>query len=104
MTGFKYHWRFKNNKIVNLCFADDLMIFCHRDVSFVRLVKEALHEFELLSGLSHSLNKSHVFFSSVRHTAKQEILNIVDFQEGKIFVRYIGTHRALSYAGKSPTH
>ena len=37
---------------------------------------------------------------SVGHTAKQEILNIVGFQEGKTFVRYLGTYRALSYAGR----
>ena len=61
-VGFKYHQRYKDYKIANLCFVDDLMIFCHGDVSFVNLIKKALREFETLSSLSPSLNLSGLLF------------------------------------------
>nr|KAJ0215658.1 hypothetical protein LSAT_V11C300101270 [Lactuca sativa] len=28
-NGFKFHWRCKKQEITHLCFADDLMVFCH---------------------------------------------------------------------------
>ena len=28
---FKYHWGCKKLGIINLCFADDVMLFCHGD-------------------------------------------------------------------------
>lgn len=59
---FKFHWRCEKNKIINLCFADDLMIFCKGDINSVSLIKEALDEFQGLSGLSPSPPKSHMFF------------------------------------------
>ncbi|KAG5565783.1 hypothetical protein RHGRI_001640 [Rhododendron griersonianum] len=36
--------------MVNLCFADDLMIFCKGELSSIKLIKDALTEFEALSG------------------------------------------------------
>ncbi|CAH1421913.1 unnamed protein product [Lactuca virosa] len=56
--NFKYHWRCQSQKITHLSFADDLLIFCHGNASSVRVVKEALDEFKLVSGLSISIPKS----------------------------------------------
>ncbi|GJZ62659.1 hypothetical protein Tco_0618796, partial [Tanacetum coccineum] len=38
---FKYHHGCKELKLVNLCFADDLMIFCHGDVTSAGVVNDA---------------------------------------------------------------
>lgn len=43
--NFKFHWRCGKNRIVNLCFADDLMVFCKRHVPSVKLIKIGLMEF-----------------------------------------------------------
>ncbi|XP_028108374.1 uncharacterized protein LOC114307170 [Camellia sinensis] len=72
--SFKFHWRCKKSKIVNLCFADDLTIFCKGDMHSVSLIKEGLEEFKALSGLSPSLQKSHIFFSSCDTKLRDEIL------------------------------
>ncbi|XP_058208177.1 uncharacterized protein LOC131321190 [Rhododendron vialii] len=87
---FKFHWKCGSTKLVNLCFADDLMIFCKGEVSSITLIKQSLTEFETLSGLSPSPTKSNIFFSGVNHTTKSSISNILGFQEGSLLVRYLG--------------
>ncbi|GJW37663.1 putative reverse transcriptase domain, reverse transcriptase zinc-binding domain protein [Tanacetum coccineum] len=59
---FKYHHGCKGLQLVNLCFADDLMIFCNGDLISAELIKEALNEFSKVSGLFPNLNKSTLFF------------------------------------------
>nr|GFB27352.1 hypothetical protein [Tanacetum cinerariifolium] len=68
---FKYHWKCKDLKITHLCFADDLMLFCHGDSKSVSILKNSLDEFGSVSGLLPSSLKSKVFF-------------------GKLPVRYLG--------------
>ncbi|GFZ05002.1 hypothetical protein Acr_17g0005740 [Actinidia rufa] len=58
--------------------------------ALVWCLREALKEFEDPSGLSPSLNISHVSFSGVEGRVKNEILNLLVFREGKLPVRYIG--------------
>ena len=87
---FKFHWRCNQPKIINLCFADDLMLFCKGDVKSVKHIQDSLSEFESLSGLSPSPGKSSVFFSGVQHSIRNEILQLLGFKEGTLPVRYLG--------------
>ncbi|KAH7836205.1 hypothetical protein Vadar_033678 [Vaccinium darrowii] len=87
---FKFHWRCNQPKIINLCFADDLMLFCKGDVNSVKHIQNSLSEFESLSGLSPSPGKSSIFFSGVQHSTRIEILQLLDFKEGTLPVRYLG--------------
>ncbi|XP_028124903.1 uncharacterized protein LOC114321868 [Camellia sinensis] len=87
---FKFHWRCDKTKIVNLCFADDLMIFCKGDVFTVSVIKEGLDEFQSLSGLSPSPHKSHIFFSGCEKNLRVELLNVIKFNEDVLPVRYLG--------------
>ena len=63
--------------IANLCFADDLIIFCNGDMHSVSLIKEPLEEFKFLSGISPSLEQSHVFFSGVDENVRRDILGVL---------------------------
>ncbi|GKA28195.1 reverse transcriptase domain-containing protein, partial [Tanacetum coccineum] len=47
----KYHWGCKKLSILNLCFVDDLMLFFHGDVISASIIKRALDEFCLVSGI-----------------------------------------------------
>lgn len=87
---FKFHWTCGKNKIVNLCFADDLMIFCKGHVQSVELIKQGLIEFQVLSGLTPNPNKSHIFFFGCDHHLRRSILEVTQFQEGKLPIRYLG--------------
>lgn len=128
LPDFQFHWKCGLNRLVNLCFADDLMIFCEGEVSSITHFQSSLTEFEALSGLSPSPGESNFFFSGVNHTSKCAILDILGFKEGSLPVRYVGvpllstklkhsdcktmvdriviktkswTDRYLSYAGRS---
>ncbi|XP_028064891.1 uncharacterized protein LOC114267989 [Camellia sinensis] len=76
LPNFKFHWRCEKAKIVNLCFADDLMISCKGDVYSVNTIKEGLEELKVLSGLSPSPSKSHIFFSSCEKKLRDEITEL----------------------------
>lgn len=62
---FHFHWKCDQPKLVNLCFADDLMIFCKGELRSIQHIQAALSEFESLSGLSPSPGKSSIFFSGI---------------------------------------
>ncbi|XP_022032639.1 uncharacterized protein LOC110933740 [Helianthus annuus] len=81
-SPFRYHAHCAKQKIINVLFADDLFIFVHGDTVSVKRVKEALQTFTNISGLAPSLAKSTVFFCNVPHSIRQEILDIMPFQEG----------------------
>ncbi|GKE20007.1 RNA-directed DNA polymerase, eukaryota, reverse transcriptase zinc-binding domain protein [Tanacetum coccineum] len=55
---FQYHFGCKSLKLVNVCFADDLLVMCHGDTSSVEVIKRALDEFSASSGLLPNSSKS----------------------------------------------
>ncbi|KAK3184843.1 hypothetical protein Dsin_032129 [Dipteronia sinensis] len=73
--SFKFHWRCDKIKLSHLCFADDLIMLCHGSLSSARVVKAALDEFSLLSGLHANHAKSNIFTSGVSHTINQQLIN-----------------------------
>ena len=89
-NSFKYHWRCKDQKITHLCFADDLMIFCHGNIASVKVIKDSLNEFAGIAGLHPNLSKSNIFFGNVNPRTKKNILDTLQFVEGKLPMRYLG--------------
>lgn len=89
-SDFHFHWKCSKNKIINLCFADDLMFFCKGDVGSVRHIHASLTEFESLSGLKPSPNKSQIFFFGVEASTRRDILSVLGFIEGFLPVKYLG--------------
>lgn len=87
---FQYHARCHDLGIVNLCFADDLMMFCNGDKDSLLIIKNSLEEFTSVSGLQPSLPKSTIFFANVNDTIKAEIQSIIPFAEGIFPIRYLG--------------
>ncbi|XP_031258575.1 uncharacterized protein LOC116116663 [Pistacia vera] len=85
--SFKHHWRCKE---LNLCFADDLMIFCHADENSLGIVKRALDRFTFWAGLKANPSKSNIFFSEMSEESKQALLSILGYQEGKLPMKYLG--------------
>ncbi|XP_028087066.1 uncharacterized protein LOC114287814 [Camellia sinensis] len=87
---FKFHWRCEKTKIVNLCFADDLMIFSRGDPHTVNLIMQGLEEFRSLSGLTPSPSKSNIYLSRCNLELKEAILHIINFTKGSLPVKYLG--------------
>ncbi|KAL0292908.1 UNVERIFIED_CONTAM: hypothetical protein Sangu_3248500 [Sesamum angustifolium] len=61
--GFSFHWRCKEIGLFQLCFADDLLLFCKADVASVRIFRQGLDEFAKLSGLHANPQKSQLILS-----------------------------------------
>ncbi|KAK2662114.1 hypothetical protein Ddye_000688 [Dipteronia dyeriana] len=61
--NFKYHWRCDKLKLSHLYFTDDMIMFCHGSYHSTLVLKLALDEFFLLSGLCANHAKSNIFIS-----------------------------------------
>ncbi|GJW16317.1 RNA-directed DNA polymerase, eukaryota, reverse transcriptase zinc-binding domain protein, partial [Tanacetum coccineum] len=72
---FKYHWGCKDIKLAQLCFADDLLMLCNGDHQSVKTLKDGLMEFSKSSGLIPNMNKSTIFFGSIKEDEKKRILD-----------------------------
>ncbi|GJT01793.1 RNA-directed DNA polymerase, eukaryota, reverse transcriptase zinc-binding domain protein [Tanacetum coccineum] len=81
---FKYHFGCKSLKITHLCFADDLLMFCHGDPGSVKVLKQSLDEFSGYSGLLPNMQKSSIFFGGLSDVEQQNIINIIPFSIGKL--------------------
>ncbi|GKA60190.1 putative RNA-directed DNA polymerase, eukaryota, reverse transcriptase zinc-binding domain protein, partial [Tanacetum coccineum] len=87
---FQYHHLCEQQRIINLCFADNLFLFARGHPSLVSVIMDALEEFKQVSGLVPSIPKSTAYFCNVPNAIKASILNSMPFAEGVLPVRYLG--------------
>ncbi|GJS96055.1 RNA-directed DNA polymerase, eukaryota, reverse transcriptase zinc-binding domain protein [Tanacetum coccineum] len=88
---FQYHFGCKKLKITNVCFADDLLMFCHADKSSVKVLKESIDEFGKVVGLIPNYNKSTIIFGCLDDEEKKDMLEVMPFKVEKLPIRYLGT-------------
>ncbi|GKE74383.1 RNA-directed DNA polymerase, eukaryota, reverse transcriptase zinc-binding domain protein [Tanacetum coccineum] len=86
---FKYHFGCKEIRLAHLCFADDLLVVCNCDKDSLKVVKEALNEFSMVSGLFPNLSKSTIFFRSINEKESKCLLEVLPFQCGKLPMKYL---------------
>jgi hypothetical protein len=80
--GFGFHHRCARLQLTHLCFTDDLLIFydaCHTSIS---IIKAALLEFEILSGLRANPSKSFLFCVEISNRLKDGLLSDLQMREG----------------------
>ncbi|KAL0295220.1 UNVERIFIED_CONTAM: hypothetical protein Scaly_3107900 [Sesamum calycinum] len=87
---FQYHWKCKELGLTNLCFADDVLLFCKAQLSSIKVLTDTLTEFATLSGLKVNQAKSQIILSSSVQQERQQILEYLGFQEGSLPIRYLG--------------
>nr|GEY29857.1 RNA-directed DNA polymerase, eukaryota, reverse transcriptase zinc-binding domain protein [Tanacetum cinerariifolium] len=61
---FQFHHLCEKQKIINICFADDLFLFARGHPSSVDVIMQGLEEFKNISGLVSSIPKSTAFLMS----------------------------------------
>ncbi|KAJ0604634.1 putative RNA-directed DNA polymerase [Helianthus annuus] len=89
-AGFRFHHKCEKQRIISLCFADDLFLFARGDPNSASVILESLNLFKNMSGLVPSMNKSTVFFWGVPNYVKDQIRSLMQFEEGVLPVRYLG--------------
>ncbi|KAL2240785.1 UNVERIFIED_CONTAM: hypothetical protein Sindi_0719700 [Sesamum indicum] len=87
---FTYHLKCESSKIFQLGFADDLLLFCRADFDSIRVFKEGLDWFAEVSGLWLNVQKTHLTISRLAQELKDQMLEILGFQEGHLPIRYLG--------------
>ncbi|XP_062113464.1 uncharacterized protein LOC133824560 [Humulus lupulus] len=87
---FRFHPMCKHLHLVNICFADDLILFCKGNFRSVQLLFKGILSFCNSSGLTANLNKSQLFFGEVATEVKINILNYVALGEGRFPSKYLG--------------
>uniref|UniRef100_A0A803Q0X5 Reverse transcriptase domain-containing protein n=1 Tax=Cannabis sativa TaxID=3483 RepID=A0A803Q0X5_CANSA len=88
--GFRYHPLCKSLKLVNLCFADDLILFSKGNIQSIQVLKDTLNEFHATTGLAINTNKSQIYLGGVESKAKHDILMEINLSEGKFPLKYLG--------------
>ncbi|GJT76728.1 RNA-directed DNA polymerase, eukaryota, reverse transcriptase zinc-binding domain protein [Tanacetum coccineum] len=86
---FQYHFGCKSLKVSHVCFANDLLVMCHGDTTFVGIIKRALDEFSVCFGLHPNHSKSTVFFGSMKEDECSHIYSYSPLVIGKLPVRYL---------------
>ncbi|KAL0295432.1 UNVERIFIED_CONTAM: putative mitochondrial protein [Sesamum calycinum] len=123
-TQFQYHWKCKEPGLINLCFADDVLLFCKAHIPSIQVLTDALSEFAILSGLKVNPAKSQTIISLgvngkdpglrgiprrlttcqvFRYTLTSSRLTLADCRPliDKVDTRLAGwNHLNLSYAGR----
>ncbi|XP_062086176.1 uncharacterized protein LOC133792286 [Humulus lupulus] len=87
---FWFHPMCKSLKIINLCFADDLVIFCKANYNSVQIIKQLFDEFCTSSGMKANLNKSQVFFGGISAQDKSQLQEVLHLEEGSFPLKYLG--------------
>ncbi|XP_062111652.1 uncharacterized protein LOC133823078 [Humulus lupulus] len=88
--AFRFHPMCKSLKIINLCFADDLVIFCKANYDSVQIIKQMFDEFCNSSGMKANLNKSQVFFGGISAQDKSQLQEVLHLEEGSFPLKYLG--------------
>ncbi|XP_062112946.1 uncharacterized protein LOC133824095 [Humulus lupulus] len=87
---FRFHPRCKKLKLVSLCFADDLVLFCKGDDASVQVIQDCFKSFSRASGLTANLDKSRVYFGGLTEKETKEILKGLHYTEGTFPLKYLG--------------
>lgn len=89
-SEFHYHPKCKKQRIIQLSFVDDLLMFCRGDVKFVTCLYKCFMVFSEASGLVANVDKSNVYFGGVKQGIQDQILQELQFVKGELPFKYMG--------------
>jgi hypothetical protein len=90
VPNFNFHSKCEHLNIINLSFADDLLIFTRGDVISVELVMAKLQTFSQSTGLVVNPSKCKVYYGGVDDLVKNNIRAVTSFADGSLPFRYLG--------------
>ncbi|XP_039037529.1 uncharacterized protein LOC120174872 [Hibiscus syriacus] len=87
---FRFHPKCKKNPLTHICFADDLLLFCHGSLDSVVGVVSFLDKFYEISGLRLNATKTGFFTCGISEDKVELIQRATGFRIGQLPVRYLG--------------
>lgn len=85
-----FHPKCAKLHLSHLSFADDLLLFSEVSLSSLQGVKLVLAEFQQLSGLGVSYDKSEMYYCGISTELKHQLAVVLGIRLGKFSVRYLG--------------
>ncbi|KAL0448195.1 UNVERIFIED_CONTAM: LINE-1 reverse transcriptase [Sesamum latifolium] len=97
--GFGYHWQCTELSLFQLCFADDLLLFCKAEVPLVSIFQQGLQRFATMSGLHANPSKSQLIISKSAAHMRADLLGHLTSARGAFrFVDPYGSSYILGMA------
>ncbi|KAK2357065.1 hypothetical protein QL285_094374 [Trifolium repens] len=90
VPDFNFHSKCEHLNIINLSFADNLLIFTRGDIISVELVMDKLQMFSQSTGLVVNPSKCKVYYGGVDDLVKNNIRAVTSFADGSLPFRYLG--------------
>lgn len=79
---FHFHPRYKRFNLIHMYFANDLLMFCRADMTFIILLQETFHKFSVASGLKATIEKSFIYMVGTSNNLKNDILQVLAYVVG----------------------
>lgn len=101
IPNFNFHSKCEKIQIIDVSFADDLLLFSRGDVMSVKLVMERFNEFSQFTGLFVNLHKCKIYCGGMNGNGEGQLAGITGFAKGPLPFRYLGiplTSRKLNNA------
>ncbi|XP_058747133.1 uncharacterized protein LOC131620133 [Vicia villosa] len=90
VPNFKAHNKCKKAGIVEVSFADDLLLFSRGDKQSVQLMMQKYEEFSRATGLVVNLAKCKVYCGGMNKEQEESIAEIIGFKVGSLPFKYLG--------------
>uniref|UniRef100_A0A803P9J0 Reverse transcriptase domain-containing protein n=1 Tax=Cannabis sativa TaxID=3483 RepID=A0A803P9J0_CANSA len=88
--GFKFHDRCATLRLNHMCFADDLLVFCHGDFISALLLLKGLKLFSASSGLQPNEQKIAIYCAGMQESEVNRIIEASEFTRSTLPFRYLG--------------
>lgn len=98
--NFHYYLKCAFHHICHLALANDILLLCRGDITFVGILLEQLHIIGQASRFHINARKSSIYFGGVRDSIKKGILQDSCFSKGNFPFKYLGVplspHRLIA--------
>ncbi|XP_058769802.1 uncharacterized protein LOC131643564 [Vicia villosa] len=89
-SDFRFHLKCAKLRIINICFADDILLFSRADFPSIKLIRSKIRDFTQATCLQMSQPKSKLYFGGVDIPNQNLLMQDMGFQIGKLPFKYLG--------------